>query len=469
MQDNDTPGYLAAGFLIAADQKRQADNSAYEAQTRNRELAQQASDLDDQLQRQAEQSREIESDYYMLFNLLKQPMHVIAERNGYFAQTYDASQQELAKLKLSELAFLELAIQLGSKIGMSPQAVLRKGTRMRTDVLQNRNPKDHHTNANVSPILLDHGNRILAELDAERKAFVEKYDDIVKGRKIYNILDGDIDGWGHFFDATKELALQGKREAQYNLGYCLFYAVGTKHNLDEAEQWLLKAQQAAEPASVMVLHYLYAWTGGNKYDVDKADKYLQLAEQNADKNASARRTAWEAQKQQDGWNSEEPQLLAKLLVITPGHRPPELDKIKGRGYVWEKLAALVHSCEYKFVKGETENLGSLFKPKRNTRCYLDVVNPSDISLQLWAHPEYDEKKHPYRPLEWNGTSPIVGAQRTTRLDMGKHHVGTQFEYLVIMHQDKEGFAPITRYEKICSGLKYGTLRFKLHLGKLQTL
>jgi len=460
MHDDDSSGMITAGFLIAAEQQRQADQAAWEAQTQARELAHQADELNHQLQQQAERTLDIESDYYRLFNLLKAPMHVIAERNAYFAQTYAQAQREIAMLKMSELAFRELAIELGSKLGMSAQSVVSKSAKMRLDVLRNGFSKEHGTNADTSPLLKQHGPAILASIEAEQKAFRDKYKELING-KLFQVIEAEVEDWNQFHHQTAQLANAGNIKARYNLGFCYLYGYGVARNFDIAEKWLLKAHHAELTAATYLLHFVHSNTDNPKYDASTAEQYLQLAEHRGDKRVAARRPEWDAKRKQEEWNREEPALLQALLTIRPGQRPPELDRIKGRGYVWEDLATMLHACSYRFAKGETENLGSLFKPKKNTRCFIEVTNPTDYSATVWFELEHDRDKHGYRPLEWKGSNGDIKPHAKTRVDIGKFHVGTSGTGIAIRSQQKEKFASIARLEHICSGLKFGTLRFEL--------
>lgn len=277
MNDNDTGGYLAAGFLIASEQQRQASAAAADVLAEGRQLAQQNDELNDQIQRQTAQAQEIESDYWQLFNLLKQPMDVIAQRNRFFAQTYEASQQELADIRVRELAYKELAIQLGSQVGMSRANVLRKSTAMHVDVLENRFAEENGTNANVSPVLRRRGAGMLKQMEADKQAFIENYNSLVNGQ-FYKLLDGDLQSWTQVFEDTLTLARQGNVDAQHNVGYFLHYGKGVTANADHAEGWYAKAHAAGEPRSTLKLHRLYGSRSEGKYNEQKAEEYLVLAE-----------------------------------------------------------------------------------------------------------------------------------------------------------------------------------------------
>ncbi len=437
MNDNDTPGYLAASFMIAAEQQRQANNAADEAKARGRELARQNDALSHDLQRQAEQSREVEQDYWQLFNLLKQPMPVIARKNAFFAKTYDHAQQEAAGVQVQELAFKELAIQFGAKVGMSPQAVLSAGLAMRAEVLRNRFPKEHGTNAETVPLLAERGARMLAQWDAERKAVNDAYQKAVKSADLYDLIGSAPDSWNQVYMTALMQAKQGKREAQLNLGHCLLHGKGTARHVNDAEHWCLVALRAGEARAALQLHYLYAWPGSDKHSDEKAESYLKLAEEQNVPAAGGARARWEEAKVKKRWAAEELALLEALRVIKPGHRAPELDRIKGRGYAWEKAVTDLHQCQYGFERGQTINEGSFFSPKKFTHCYLNVTNPTDNRFKMSAVCEWDTVHLGKRPYGFEGSDSFVGKNETKRLYMNKMPVRAESKYIVIFveHMD----------------------------------
>lgn len=463
MQDNDTPGYLAAGYLIAAEQQRQADNAAYEAESQGRELARQADDLNDQLARQSQQSQEVEADYWQLFNLLKQPMEVIAQRNRFFAQTYETSQQELADVRVRELAFTELAYQLGAKLGMSLAEVNKAGTQMRADVLQNRFPKEHGTNGSVSPVLRKLGTGMLQKWEAEHKAFIDEYNKLLKYRNFYDLLDGPPESWSQVVQLASAQAKQGKREAQATLGYCLFHGKGIERNVDEAEHWYLTAQRAGDPMAALLLHYLYSWSGSKKFDEQKAEGCLKLAEEQGDPYAASARKKWEEAKNKRRWVQEEPQLLERLMCITPGERAGELDRIKGRGYVWEEIVSFLHGCEYRVLRGETINKGTFFSPKRYTECIVEVTNPAAINrgVRMKLLPAEGEEA---KRLEVSAPMVSVQAGKTERHLIGTYATGVQYEVLTLDVYDKS-FNSLAKFAALCPRASEGYLTLKLRLAK----
>lgn len=89
-------------------------------------------------------TRKIKNEYE---NLLSQPMHVIAEKNQNFKETYEEQQTLLADWMVSQKAFKELAIQFGLEKGMDSSEVIEMGLDKKIDVLENRNEPEHNTNA----------------------------------------------------------------------------------------------------------------------------------------------------------------------------------------------------------------------------------------------------------------------------------------------------------------------------------
>lgn len=444
MDDNDTPGYLAAGLMIAAEQQRQANNTAHEMEARGRELARQNDALSDDLQRQAEQSREVEEDYWQLFNLLKQPMQVIASGNAFFAKTYDHAQQEAADVQVRELAFKELAIELGAKVGMSPQAVLSAGLAMRAEVLRNRFPKEHGTNAETVPLLAERATRMLAQWDAERKTVIEAYQKAVATGDLYDLIGAAPDSWNQVYMTALAQAKDGNREAQLNLAFCLLHGKGTRRDVDQAEHWCLAALHAGEARAALQLHYLYCWPGSDKHSDEKAERYLKLAEQQKVQAAAWARKRWDEDKVKKRWAAEEPALLEALRVIKPGYRAPELDLIKGRGYAWEKAVTDLHQCQYGFERGQTINEGSMFSPKKFTHCYLSVTNPTNNCFEMSALCEWDRELLGKRPDGLEGASQFVKANETKRIDMSRMPARAKSTYIAIAVEHSD-FASLGRF------------------------
>ena len=90
------------------------------------------------------QIREEESQKYE--SLLAQPMHIIAQQNEKFKETYEEQQTLLADWMVSQKAFKELAIQFGADKGLQPNEVIEMGLDKKVDVLENNHDASHKTN-----------------------------------------------------------------------------------------------------------------------------------------------------------------------------------------------------------------------------------------------------------------------------------------------------------------------------------
>ncbi len=97
------------------------------------------------------QIREEESQKYE--SLLAQPMHIIAQQNSNFKETYEEQQTILADWMVSQKAFKELAIQFGADKGLSQEQVWEMGQDKAIDVLQDKHDPTHNTNVGDSTII----------------------------------------------------------------------------------------------------------------------------------------------------------------------------------------------------------------------------------------------------------------------------------------------------------------------------
>lgn len=79
--------------------------------------------------------------------LLCKPLHEIASLNADFRKAYEEHQTMMAKWMVSQKAFKELAIQFGLEKGIDSDSVIEMGNNKKTDVLDNKNKKEHGTNA----------------------------------------------------------------------------------------------------------------------------------------------------------------------------------------------------------------------------------------------------------------------------------------------------------------------------------
>lgn len=97
------------------------------------------------------QIREEESQKYE--SLLAQPMHIIAQQNEKFKETYEEQQTLLADWMVSQKAFKELAIQFGVEKGLQPNEIIEMGLDKKIDVLEDKHEPSHNTIAGDSTII----------------------------------------------------------------------------------------------------------------------------------------------------------------------------------------------------------------------------------------------------------------------------------------------------------------------------
>jgi len=114
-------------------------------------------------------TRKIQHEYE---SLLSQPMHIIAEQNANFKETYEEQQTLLADWMVSQKAFKELAIQFGVEKGFQPSEVIEMGLDKKIDVLEDRNDPSHNTNVGDATLI---GNR--------KESLIEKYHKDKSARK----------------------------------------------------------------------------------------------------------------------------------------------------------------------------------------------------------------------------------------------------------------------------------------------
>lgn len=119
------------------------------------------------------QIREEESQKYE--SLLAQPMHIIAQQNEKFKETYEEQQTLLADWMVSQKAFKELAIQFGVEKGLQPSEIIEMGQDKVIDVLQNSHEQSHKTNA------ID-----AHEISPRKEALIDKYHTRKAARKSNN-------------------------------------------------------------------------------------------------------------------------------------------------------------------------------------------------------------------------------------------------------------------------------------------
>jgi hypothetical protein len=109
-----------------------------------------ASQANHNLQNIQEQVRALQSQVEFYKYLFAQPMHVIAANNKDFKKAYESQQELLADWMVSQKSFKELAIQLGSKMRIEKEDVIRLGLKGELDVLNSANNLAHNTNADNS-------------------------------------------------------------------------------------------------------------------------------------------------------------------------------------------------------------------------------------------------------------------------------------------------------------------------------
>lgn len=114
------------------------------------------------------QIREEESQKYE--SLLAQPMHIIAQQNEKFKETYEEQQTLLADWMVSQKAFKELAIQFGVEKGYTPEQVIEMGLDKDVDVLQEKHDPSHRTNVGDSTIIGPRREALLEKAQNEKAA-----------------------------------------------------------------------------------------------------------------------------------------------------------------------------------------------------------------------------------------------------------------------------------------------------------
>jgi hypothetical protein len=102
--------------------------------------------------------------------LLSKPMHVIAEKNKNFKETYEQQQTILADWMVSQKAFKEVAIQFGKEKGLSPDEVIEMGLDKDVDVLQDKHDPSHRTNVGDSTIIGPRREALLEKAQKDKAA-----------------------------------------------------------------------------------------------------------------------------------------------------------------------------------------------------------------------------------------------------------------------------------------------------------
>lgn len=92
--------------------------------------------------------------------LLSKPMKEIADMSGDFKKTYELQQQMLAEWIMGQKAFKETAMQLGMKVGKTPEEVQQMATQNANAVLENRT--EFGNDSTTSPTLASFADVIIA-------------------------------------------------------------------------------------------------------------------------------------------------------------------------------------------------------------------------------------------------------------------------------------------------------------------
>lgn len=101
-------------------------------------------------------------------SLLARPMKDIAAANEDFKKTYELQQQMIAEWIMAQKAWQETAMQLGMKLGMTPEEVKEGAAPNTNAVLENRT--QHGNDASESLLLQKYAADILAMRKSKGKA-----------------------------------------------------------------------------------------------------------------------------------------------------------------------------------------------------------------------------------------------------------------------------------------------------------
>jgi hypothetical protein len=157
------------GIIALGDQQRQLNNANREILDgieNNSALRGRNNELSSSLTDASHRAAQAQDDVEFFLDLLRRPMHEIAEQNRNFARTYEAEKKMLASWMVSQKAFKELAIRFGKEKGLSAAEVIAMGVSLKTDVLKSTNDPDHNTNCSKSAWLRPYAEVLLAEKDA---------------------------------------------------------------------------------------------------------------------------------------------------------------------------------------------------------------------------------------------------------------------------------------------------------------
>ena len=106
--------------------------------------------------------QQLEDDVAFYKRLLTRPLAEIAQKNVPFRATYNAQLEQLAGWMVSQRSFKELAIDLGMRLGISKDEVVKQGMAGKAAVLNNETK--HGNNVAESEFLTLHADVLRAKL-----------------------------------------------------------------------------------------------------------------------------------------------------------------------------------------------------------------------------------------------------------------------------------------------------------------
>ncbi len=147
--------------LLSGLQNIMGQNQQNQAQTAQRIANIRQAELNDTISSQQEETVKLRSEVEELYgeiarlrqqinslnDLLNQPSNIIAQYHQGFSETYIKDKEILANWMVWQKAFQEVAIQLGSELGLSQQEVIEKAKANYSLVLTNSNDPSHDTNS----------------------------------------------------------------------------------------------------------------------------------------------------------------------------------------------------------------------------------------------------------------------------------------------------------------------------------
>lgn len=99
------------------------------------------------------EKKELKKQLDSMSKLLSQPLQDISKISPEFKINYEKIMENYALELITQRAFKELAIQYGSKLGISKDSVFIAGIEKEIDVVENRNNPAHATVANSSSVI----------------------------------------------------------------------------------------------------------------------------------------------------------------------------------------------------------------------------------------------------------------------------------------------------------------------------